>query len=100
MADGFVAALTRRTALMMLGAAGMTALTRPLAASAKKQHKKKNGDVNKLCKRQVDPCISTFTPACDDPFCVVTFRRCCQFFGTCNVTGFITCVAEAAGEAE
>jgi hypothetical protein len=99
MAEGFLAALTRRASLMTLGTAGVTALAGPFAGKAKnkKKHKHKSGDVNKLCKTQVDPCISTLTPGCDDAFCVVTIRRCCQFFGTCDVTGFITCVAEASG---
>jgi hypothetical protein len=90
-------ALTRRTSLMSLGAAGVTALARPFAADAKKKRKNhKKGDINKLCKTQVEPCISFQIDACgDNPSCKVNLHRCCQFFATCDPTGFWTCLIDA-----
>jgi hypothetical protein len=97
--DSSFDAFTRHASLISLGAAGMAAAAHPFAAAGKKKGKnRKKGDVNKLCKTQVEPCISIWMDTCgSDPLCQLTTQRCCQFFGTCDTTGFWTCLLGAAG---
>jgi hypothetical protein len=95
MSNGILAALTRRASLTTLGAGGMAALARPFAAEARKTHKhKKKGDVNTLCKTQVEPCIAVFTEALPDPTPEDQGRiqRCCPFLGNCDVMSHIACM--------
>jgi len=87
-------ALSRRASLLTLGPAGVAALASPIAASAKKK-KKKKGDVNKLCKKQVQPCLDFLTAACaGEPSCLAVLG-CCSILGSCNTTQFLTCFVEA-----
>jgi hypothetical protein len=86
-------ALTRRASLMALGAAGISAMGQTDRMSAKKKRKK--GDVNKLCKRQVSQCLDFYLPQCEDGACLARFNRCCPQFGTCNFFGFYDCIRDA-----
>jgi len=89
------ATVTRRAAIWTLGAAGLAI---PGNANAKKDRKKrKNGDVNKLCKKQVGRCVTVFTAACQGlpeegvPQCLEFVERCCPLLGSCKTTEFLGC---------
>jgi hypothetical protein len=87
--------LTRRASLLTAGTAGLAALASPRAGSRKKKRKKKKGDVNKLCKQQVDVCNADFLPYyCGDfdPECVAGVPICCDFFATCDPAGVLQCL--------
>jgi hypothetical protein len=82
-------ALTRRATVMTLGAAGLGGLA---AAIADAKSKKKKGDVNKLCKTQIEPCELTLTGQCgEDPECIEAMTACCAILGTCNFTEMFAC---------
>jgi hypothetical protein len=92
-------ALTRRASLVAVGGAGLTALTLsdPAPAKKKKKKNKKKGDVNKLCKTQVQVCVDALTQECGEPvnpICQAIIDQCCPKFGTCDFTGFFTCAEE------
>ncbi len=89
-------ALTRRASLMALGAAGLAGLANSNIAGAKKR--KKKGDVNKLCKKQVGQCTTLLTAACGDQPTCPALVACCSSFGTCNATEFITCFNAAVAD--
>jgi hypothetical protein len=87
-------ALSRRASLMTLGTAGLAALASPLTVDAKKK-KKKKGDVNKLCKRQIGECNTFVTITCaGDPECLDALP-CCQELKTCDFAGFLNCLIVA-----
>jgi hypothetical protein len=77
-------AFTRRASLVAAGVAGLTAFANPIAADGKKKKRKKNGDVNKLCKPQVAQCEAAF----DLP----NAQACCAILGTCDIAGFFDCL--------
>jgi hypothetical protein len=81
--------LTRRATIMALGAAGLGGLAASVAAAKKKR---KRGDVNKLCKTQIEPCALTLTGQCgEDPACIEAMTACCAILGTCNFTEMFAC---------
>jgi hypothetical protein len=91
-------ALTRRASLATLGVAVMVAVAHPFTAGAKKNRKKKrnNGDVNKLCKKQVDQCLDFFATFCEeDPECVADAEQCCPLAASCEFADFLSCVDDS-----
>jgi hypothetical protein len=89
------AGLTRRASLMTLGASGLVAFVNSKTAGAKKHKKKKKGDVNKLCKRQIGACSTFLTARCGgQPYCAAALA-CCSILGSCDATAFFTCFNEA-----
>jgi hypothetical protein len=113
--------LTRRTAFMTLGAAGLAALAGSTVTDAKSTHKSKKKQKNKqekvkqgqegpvevpevpvvdvkaLCRPQTDQCIAFLTPACQgDPKCEAMIQRCCPSFGNCDPDGFFQCFSPPA----
>ena len=89
--------LTRRSSLLTLGTAGLTAaFASPFATGAKKKHGKNGGkkeDVNALCKKQVGPCVTSFSTVCGgDLTCLATVNLCCQSLESCDFDGFLICV--------
>jgi hypothetical protein len=94
--------LTRRASLATLGVAGMVALAHPFTAGAKKNRKKKRnkGDVNKLCKQQVDQCLESsalFGCEEDDLECQALFETCSPEMGQCDFDGFFVCLIDVCG---
>jgi hypothetical protein len=91
--------MTRRASLMTLGAAGLagfTALARPVAADAKKKHKKKKADVNKLCKKQPGAWTSyLLTNGDGTPAQRQALNACGSKLGTCDFSGFWSCYVTA-----
>jgi hypothetical protein len=86
--------LSRRVSLVTVGAAGLAAFGSPLAAGAGKNKKKKKGDVNKLCKKQVAQCDSHYAKLCRNyQPCLAASRACCALLGTCNFYGTNACAA-------
>jgi hypothetical protein len=85
-------ALTRRASLISMGAAGLVAFAQPDAAKSKKKHKKKKGDVNKLCKEEVSDCLAVLTAVCEDAACVAVVQLCCPKLATCDFAGHLNCV--------
>jgi hypothetical protein len=80
------------------------ALSGPFTAEAKKGRKKDKKKCPEcpaqiepvdLCPTQVAPCTAIMTidcgnqPICDD------IIPCCSFLGTCDISGFFTCLANA-----
>jgi hypothetical protein len=89
-------ALTRRASLISAGAAGFAALAHPIAADGKKKKRKKKGDVNKLCKQEVNDCVTVLTAACEDAMCVAAVQLCCPELATCDFTGLVACIQAAS----
>jgi hypothetical protein len=89
--------LTRRAALLTLGAAGLAGLRGSTATEAEtRQRTKKKCDVEKLCKRQTGQCIDLLKPTCNgDPECEGFVKLCCPKFGKCDPVGFIACISPA-----
>src|SRR5215218_2088609 len=87
--------LTRRAALLTLGAAGLAGLRGSTATEAEdRQRNRKKCNVNKLCKRQVEQCIDVLKPTCDGgPECEAIVEFCCPSFGSCDPAGFIDCIS-------
>jgi hypothetical protein len=103
--DSLVKPLTtggsRRGLLHTLSAGALAAVVGRFAgegAEAKKKRTKKakKGDVNKLCKPQVGGCIDILTPVCagspDPEACVAAVHLCCPELGTCDMSGYFTCL--------
>jgi hypothetical protein len=90
--------LTRRTAFLTLGAAGLAGVKGVPATDAKNKHKNKHKktkkvDVNSLCATQTEPCITGLTPVCEGVAdCVAKVQTCCQALGICDPAGFLLCV--------
>ena len=97
-----VGGVSRRRSLLMLGAAGVAAtFAVPFAANAKKKGKKKHKSQKRcpppvdLCAPQVGPCTDFLTILCSgDPSCLDSLA-CCSELGTCDVGGFLSCLANA-----
>jgi hypothetical protein len=90
-------AFTRRTSLLSLGAAALLTPVRPFPTGAKKNRRRKKGnkgDVFKLCKKQVGPCLDFFLILCeeDDLVCQAQVEVCCAEVGQCDFTGLIVCL--------
>lgn len=82
-------ALTRRASLTTLGVAGLAALTRPTASSAKKKD-----DKFKKCKKQVDDCTTFLLASCDGtPAECTVVAACCDELKHCHFDSFMFCVA-------
>jgi hypothetical protein len=93
MDDSAFDSLTRRASLATLGAAGLAGLTMPMTSEAKK--KKKKGDPNKLCKKQVGDCTAFLTALCGgNPDCQDSID-CCSSFATCNTSAVLACLVTA-----
>lgn len=90
------AGLTRRGSLLTAGAVGLVALAGPMVGAGKKRRKKKKGDINKLCKQEVNDCVTTLTAACEDAMCVAAVQICCPKLATCDFTGLVTCIQDNA----
>lgn len=104
--------VSRRMSLAALGAAGLAAIARPLAVTAKGKNQKKNrANKNKkakrecqeqlaectsqsaLCAAQVEQCTAVFNSLCaGDPACLDQ-AICCPSLGSCDITGFIACIS-------
>jgi hypothetical protein len=102
------AAITRRTSLMTMGAAGLAALSRATTGDAKKNKKGKKADKKAKkecqaelaactteatrCAAQVEQCTAVFAavcggdPACDDQI------ACCSKLASCDVNAFFACL--------
>jgi hypothetical protein len=87
--------LSRRTSLLALGSAAVTAVT-PTRTSAKKHH---GGKTSKQCQQQASDCITFITDLCNQQTtpqeCKTLFLPCCPPFGTCNVSKALTCIFKA-----
>jgi hypothetical protein len=97
MNHGIFAATTRRASLLTLATAGLAALAQPIAGKGRKGKRKqrRNGDANKLCKKQVGQCFDIFAPTCEDsPACQAELDICCPVLGRCDFGGFFTCLDE------
>lgn len=80
----FVDALMRRSA-------GKAA--KSVATDAKKTGKNKNKKAKNRCRQQVEECETFVFAACQgNPECIAEQAPCCEFLGTCNAAGFITCL--------
>lgn len=100
------AVLNRRASLQVLGTAALiAAVTRPAMTQAKKKTGKKikrkvKRKAQQRCLPQVEQCQTRINAACaelDDPEqCVALMTPCCEFFGSCNATGFFNCLTEAS----
>jgi hypothetical protein len=83
-------ALSRRASLLTPGTAG--------AADARK-HKNRNRNKNKnearkRCRRQVGQCNASTVELCrGDAACLARAQACCLILGTCDATGFFTCLS-------
>jgi DNA polymerase II large subunit len=105
-------AITRRTSLAPLGAAGLAAITHVTTADAKNKNndKKKNRADKKAkkecqaqlaqcatqstqCASQVDACTTVLTGRCQgDPDCLALIA-CCPILGTCDASAFLACAS-------
>jgi len=88
-------AVSRRASLVTLSAAGLAAgFAGSRTAGAKKSSSKK---AKKKCKKQVGQCTTYVTAACagQEPSCL-DLLACCTPLGSCNVTGFFTCLVTPA----
>jgi hypothetical protein len=97
--------ISRRTTLMALGAAGLSALTGTVVAEAKGGKKKNKNRQNNQpaplecppapvdrCLAQADECTTVITGACaGDPACTAK-AVCCSLLETCNATAFFACL--------
>lgn len=110
MNDMFFDTLTRyaaaggspRAARKTLDTAGQAALLSPITADAKKKRsgkKAKHSSAKKArqkCLQQVGQCTSSLSASCDvDPICLAKVELCCAFLGSCDLTGWITCIKTA-----
>src|SRR5689334_21207358 len=93
-----IGALLSRRGLLRTGALGAAGLglglvtSRETMAKKGKQGKKK-GDINKLCKTQVAQCETLLGNTCaGDPTCLNTVQTCCPAVGTCDLSGFLSCL--------
>ena len=94
----------RRTlGLALLSMAGLHQAVTTEAKSRKKKRKKKDTCSRKAeravadaCGRQIDSCVTSGAPICerarDVPACLGTLRQCCDFFGQCDVDGYLACM--------
>jgi hypothetical protein len=89
--------LTRRAALLTLGAVGLAGLRGSTATEAEtRQRNTKKCDVEKLCTRQTGQCIDFLKPLCEgDPECEGLIKFCCQKLGKCDPVGFNVCISPA-----
>ena len=86
--------LTRRAALLTLGAVGLAGLGGSTATEAENRHRnRKKCDVKKLCKRQKGQCIDSFAAICQgESECEAIVEFCCSAFGNCDPAGFFDCI--------
>jgi hypothetical protein len=89
--------LSRRSSVLALGAAALSAIAGPSPARAKKHGKK----ANKKCRRQANTCIAFVTDTCnrqasDPEECKGLFLPCCPPYATCDVATALACFFEAA----
>lgn len=97
----FAGPLSRRSSLVRLGGAVLTALAASSTAARKKKRKR---DANKLCKKQQIRCEEPVLAMCarnDIPLdiCQRSFLDCCRFFTTCNAAQALACLQfNAPGE--
>src|SRR5215213_3649375 len=87
--------LTRRTAFLTLGAAGLAGLGRSTPTDAKTRHKNrkkgKKEDPKKLCKKQPAQCTASLTPVCQGSAeCIAKAQLCCASFRSCDPAGFLS----------
>jgi hypothetical protein len=107
------AAITRRTSLTTMGAAGLAALSRAATVDAKKNDKKNNKREKKAdkkvkkecqaelaqctteatqCAAQVEQCTGVFNTVCrGDPACADQIA-CCSKLASCDVNAFFACL--------
>jgi hypothetical protein len=99
------AAVSRRTSLGVLGAAGLTAVTAwvwaaPASARDKGKKKRRRGknisrQANLKCTKQKAECLDFLKERCDgDEDCAVSALRCCPLASECDVIGFFLCLGE------
>jgi hypothetical protein len=88
-------ALTRRASLAVLSAAGLTTLTAPFVATAKKnknRRKNKNDKAKKKCRAQIDQCADLVALRCTlDPDECTEAIECCELLGNCDFAGYLNC---------
>lgn len=96
--------VSRRTSLMTLSAAGLTALlAAPFTTEARKNGKKKKKNQASpqppppvdLCASQVAPCTTFLTAACGTGPTCPNQIQCCNLLGTCDASGFFSCLIAA-----
>src|SRR5262245_51577456 len=112
LARNSAAGVSRRTTLMALGAAGLTALVGPFAAEAKKGGQKKNKKKSNApvpaplecppapqdrCPAQVATCKSVLGAECDGSPTCTDELPCCDLLETCNASGFWACLLATSG---
>lgn len=110
MTDATFDALTRRTAVAMLGAAGLASLAAPFAADAKgkkrkKRRRKRKQDPNEEVAPAPAPCVDECQPQIEkcrlgiaaelcprQPERCESARACCDFLGSCQTIDFLVCL--------
>jgi hypothetical protein len=91
-------AFSRRGSLLMLGMAGLAALSHHVTASARKRRRntRKKLNANALCKKQPGQCLDFFLTACEGgPDYLAAAEVCCPALATCDFEGFFTCFEDA-----
>jgi hypothetical protein len=85
--------LTRRAALLGVGA-GVLALAGPLSAGAKKNKNKKiKKKAKKKCQNQVGQCEAVLLQACaGEQSCIDAQLPCCVALATCDLLGLYACI--------
>lgn len=83
------AAVSRRTSLLTLGGAALTAaIAAPVAANANEARKK----VKKKCKKQGKQCRSATIEVCEgNQNCVDSLVPCCAFLARCKAGAYLDC---------
>lgn len=99
--------ITRRAALMPLGAVVLSSTMTPSPTTASKASKKAKKKVKKACKAQVTKCRSIFLefclglpgppPGCPE-FMETEFGPCCDLLRTCDAAASTLCLLEKAWE--
>jgi hypothetical protein len=86
-------AISRRTSLLAIGGATLTAVAAPSIARAKKKKNK--------CRKQKGKCEEAVRELCENQNCQKTEEQClsillpcCEFFSNCNAKQGVTCLVD------
>lgn len=84
--------LARRASLSRQEVIEATSPAKPMAANAKKHHRKK-GDVNGRCKQQAEEWNTFFPTVCPEgPLCATLLACTSPPLTRCDFTGFLECL--------
>ena len=91
MNHGYFSILARRGSASRLGIIE-AAQAKPMTANARKNKKRKKGDVNKRCKQQAEEWNAFFPTFCPEgPICDALVT-CSSLLTLCDFTGFLGCL--------